>query len=93
MYLLKRDIFGTIISFLNSIFFPIILIALDGNILKSFFLANFTRVTIMPALALSELRYILRSLFYFLSLELSKTCIPFILIRIMQRLVFISFSV
>jgi hypothetical protein len=78
MYLLKRDIFEIAILFLNFTFFYIIFIALDGSIFKSFFLANFTRVIVMPASALSGLRYILKLLSYFLSLELLETCIPFI---------------
>jgi hypothetical protein len=93
MYLLKRDIFETAIPFLNFTFFIIILIALDGSIPKFFFLVDFMRATIMPDSIFPELRYILRFLSYFLSFELSGTCILFIFIRIMRRLAFISFLV
>jgi hypothetical protein len=70
-----------------------ILIALDGSILKSFFLADFTRVAVMFTLILSGLRYTLMSLSHFLSLELSETYIPFILIRTMRTLAPVSFLV
>jgi hypothetical protein len=91
IYLLKRDVFGTAIPFLNFSFFFIILIALDGNISESFSLADFTRVAVMPALALSGLRYTLKLLSYFFSFESLGTCIPFIPIRIVRRLTPVSF--
>jgi hypothetical protein len=91
IYLLKRDIFGAVILFLNFTFFFIILIALDGSILEFFSLTNFTRAIAMPALAFSGLRYILKSSSYSSLLELLKTCISFIPIRIMRKLIFILF--
>jgi hypothetical protein len=57
MYLLKRGIFGVVIFFLNFFFFFLLLLALDGSILESFSLTDFTRAVIIFTLALSGLRY------------------------------------
>jgi hypothetical protein len=90
MYLLKRDVFEIAIFFKKKNF-SIILFALDGNILKSFFLTDFTRAAVIFTLALSGLRYILKLLSHSSSLELLGICILFIPIRIMRRLAFVLF--
>jgi hypothetical protein len=93
IYLLKRDIFEVTISFLNFIFFFIILIVLDGSISAFFFFVNLMRVIVIFISLFPGLKYTLKFLSHFSLLELSETCILFISIRIMRRLALISFPV